>query len=69
MGGPIDPIVLGLEGDAVLVGGQQPAIGDRDAVGVAPATPGPYARLIFLLQLPFVCSNERADVVRHVQQL
>ena len=34
-GGPLDPIVLGLEGDAVLVGGQQPAIGDRDAVGVA----------------------------------
>src|SRR5215475_9492510 len=34
-GGPLDPIVLVLEGDAVLVGGQQPAIGDRDAVGVA----------------------------------
>jgi hypothetical protein len=32
---PLDPIVLVLEGDAVLVGGQQPAIGDRDAVGVA----------------------------------
>ena len=31
----LDPIVLVLEGDVVLVGGQQPAIGDRDAVGVA----------------------------------
>ena len=31
----LDPIVLVLEGDAVLVDGQQPAIGDRDAVGVA----------------------------------
>jgi hypothetical protein len=30
-GGPLDPIVLVLEGDAVLVGEQQPAIGDRDA--------------------------------------
>ena len=34
-GWPFDPIVLVFEGDAVLVGGQQPAIGDRDAVGVA----------------------------------
>ena len=32
---PLDPIVLVFEGDAVLVGGHQPAIGDRDAVGVA----------------------------------
>jgi hypothetical protein len=31
---PLDPIVLVLEGDALLVGGHQPAIGDRDAVGV-----------------------------------
>ena len=33
--GPLDPIVLVIEGDAVLVGAQQPAIGDRDPVGVA----------------------------------
>jgi hypothetical protein len=29
-GGPLDALVLVLEGDAVLVGGHQPAIGDRD---------------------------------------
>ena len=34
-GRPFDPIILVLEGDALLVGGHQPAIGDRDAVGVA----------------------------------
>jgi hypothetical protein len=34
-GGALDPIVLVLEGDAVLVGGHQLVIGDRDAVGVA----------------------------------
>jgi hypothetical protein len=34
-GGPLDPIVLVLEGDTVLVGRDQSAIGDRDAVGVA----------------------------------
>ena len=32
-GRPVDPIILVREGDAVVVGGQQPAIGDRDAVG------------------------------------
>jgi hypothetical protein len=49
-GGPLDPIVLVFEGDAVLVGGQQPAIGDRDAVGVARQIaqhlPGPGERLL-----------------------
>ncbi len=49
-GGPLDPIVLAIEGDAVLVGGQQPAIGDRDAVGVvrpiAQHLPGPGERLV-----------------------
>src|SRR3979490_1381097 len=49
-GGPLGPIVLVLEGDAVLVGGQQPAIGDRDAVGVARQIaqhpPGPGERLL-----------------------
>jgi hypothetical protein len=49
-GGPLDPIVLVLEGDAVLVGGQQPAIGDRDAVRVARQIaqhlPGPGERLL-----------------------
>src|SRR6516164_3618380 len=34
-GRPFDPIILVLEGDAVVVGGHQPAIGDRDAVSVA----------------------------------
>jgi hypothetical protein len=31
----LDPIVLDLEGDAALVGGDQAAVGDGDAVGVA----------------------------------
>ena len=32
---PFDPVILPLEGDAGLVGRDQPAIGDGDAVGVA----------------------------------
>ena len=32
---PFDPVILPLEGDAVVVGRDQPAIGDGDAVGVA----------------------------------
>ena len=31
----LDPVILPLERDAGLVGGDQPAIGDGDAVGVA----------------------------------
>src|SRR5207249_9668405 len=31
----LDPVILPREGDAGLVGGDQPAIGDGDAVGVA----------------------------------
>ena len=53
---PLDPIVLVLEGDAVIVGGQQPAIGDRDAVGVARQVAqhlrGPGERL-FRVDYPF----------------
>src|ERR1700681_4253029 len=49
-GGAFDPIVLVLEGDAVLVGGHEPAIGDRNAVGVARQIaqhlPGPSERLL-----------------------
>ena len=49
-GRPFDPIVLVLEGDAVLVGGHEPAIGDRNAVGVARQIaqhlPGPGERLL-----------------------
>ena len=33
--GAFDPVVLPLEGDAGLVGGDQPAVGDGDAMGVA----------------------------------
>jgi hypothetical protein len=33
--GPVDPVVLDPEGDAVRVGPDQAAVGDRDAVGVA----------------------------------
>src|ERR1700693_5733679 len=33
--GPFDAIVLPLEGDAVVVAGDQPAVGDGDAMGVA----------------------------------
>jgi hypothetical protein len=32
---PFEPIVLPCEGDAVVVGHDQAAVGDRDAVGVA----------------------------------
>jgi hypothetical protein len=34
-GRPVEPIVLVAEGDAILVGGDEAAIGDSDAVGVA----------------------------------
>ena len=33
--GPLDPVVLVPERDAGLVGGDEPAVGDRDPVGVA----------------------------------
>ena len=33
--GPFDPIVLALERDACVIAGDQPAIGDGDAVGIA----------------------------------
>src|SRR5262245_8933925 len=32
---PLDPVVLDLEGDARRIGGDQAAVGDGDAVGVA----------------------------------
>src|SRR4051794_32486780 len=34
-GRPVEPIVLVPEGDAILVGGDEAAIGDSDAVGIA----------------------------------
>ena len=33
--GAFDPIIFVLEGDTLLVGRDQPAIGDRDAIGIA----------------------------------
>src|ERR1700693_1126158 len=33
--GPLDPVVLVPEGDAGRVGGDEPAVGDRDPMGVA----------------------------------
>ena len=49
-GGPFDPIILPLEGDALVVGRDQAAIGDGDAVGVARQIaqhlPGPAERLL-----------------------
>ena len=34
-GWPFDPVVLVFEGDAIVVGDEQPTIGDGDAMGVA----------------------------------
>ena len=33
--GSLDPVILELEGDALRIGRDQPAVGDRDAVGIA----------------------------------